>query len=88
MKYALFLYDAPGTWHGASTEQKHALHEEYHALAEFPGLIAHYRFQPPQTTTTVRVEDDQVVKSPGPLVDASETPPAWGAVEVRPMVAR
>ena len=73
MKYALFVYDAPGTWHGVSTEQKHALHGEYHALAELPGVIAHYRFRPPQTTTTIRVEEDKVMKSPGPLVDASET---------------
>lgn len=73
MKYALFVYDAPSSWHSVSTEQRHALHREYHGLAEFPGVIGHYRFRPPETTTTVRVEEDRVVKRPGPLVDASET---------------
>jgi len=73
VKYALFVYDAPCSWHSVPTEQRHALHGEYHALAELPGVFAHYRFRPPEATTTVRVEEDQVVKSQGPLVDASET---------------
>jgi hypothetical protein len=73
MKYALFVYDAPSSWHSVPSEQRHAFHGEYQALAEFPGVIGHYRFRPSETITTVRVEEDQVVKSPGPLVDRSET---------------
>jgi hypothetical protein len=73
VKYALFVYDAPRSWHSVLTEQRHALHSEYHALVELPGVFAHYRFRPPETTTTVRIEEDHVVKSQGPLVDTSET---------------
>lgn len=73
MKYALFIYDAPSTWHSVPGDRRHAVHGEYHALAELPGVFAHYRFRLPETTTTIRVEEDQVVKSQGPLVDASET---------------
>lgn len=72
MRYALFVYDTPSAWHGISTEQRHALHAEYHALAGFPGVIGHYRFRRPEKATTVCVEEDQVMKSPGPLLDAGE----------------
>jgi hypothetical protein len=34
-------------------------------------VIGHYRFRPPEASTTVRVEEGQVVTSPGPLVDTS-----------------
>ena len=72
MKYALFLYETPGSWHDLSTEQRRALHDEYHAVAASPGLIGHYRLRPPQRTTTVRVEEDQIVKTAGPLADRRE----------------
>jgi hypothetical protein len=72
MKYALLVYDAPSSWHGLSTAQKHALHGEYHALADSPGVIGHYRLRPPQMTTTVRVEDDQTVKAAGPIAETRE----------------
>ena len=69
MKYALFVYDAPSSWHGIPVEERHAAHGEYHTLAESPGVVGHYRFRPPEASTTVRVEEGQVVTSPGPLVD-------------------
>jgi hypothetical protein len=72
MKYALFVYDAPSSWHAMPVEKRHGAHGEYHALAESPGVIGHYRFRPPEASTTVRVEDDQVVRSPGPLHDTAE----------------
>ncbi len=72
MKYALFVYEVPGSWHDLSTEQKHALHDEYHAVAASPGVIGHYRLRPPQMTTTVRVQEEQIVKTAGPLADTRE----------------
>ena len=32
-------------------------------------MIGHYRFRPPEASTIVRVENDQVVRSPGPLLE-------------------
>ncbi len=72
MKYALLVYDVPSSWHSLSTAQKHALHGEYHAVAASPGVIGHYRLRPPQITTTVRVEEDQIVRTEGPLADTRE----------------
>jgi hypothetical protein len=73
MKYALLVYDVPTSWHGVSTEQRHALHDEYHAVAASPGILGHYRPGPPQKATTVRVEEDQIVKTEGPLADTRES---------------
>lgn len=64
MKYALLVYDVPDSWRSFTTEQKHALHGDYHAVSASPGVIAHFRLRP---TTTVRVEDDQIVTTEGPL---------------------
>lgn len=73
MKYALLVYDDPSSWHSLATEQRHAVHDEYHDVADFPGIIGHYRLRPPQNTTTVRVEEDQIVTTDGPLTDTRET---------------
>jgi hypothetical protein len=73
MKYALLVYDAPGSWHDLSKEQRHARHAKYHALSDLPGVIAHYRVRPPQHTTTVRIENDEVVTAEGPLAETRET---------------
>src|SRR5262245_46186196 len=72
MKYSLFVYEVPGSWHDLSHEEKAALHDDYHAVATFPGVVGHYRLRPPQTTTTVRVENDQIVKTAGPLANTYE----------------
>ena len=81
MKYALFVYEVPGSWHDLSTEQKHAAHDQYHTVAASPGVIAHYRLRPPQMTTTVRVEKDQIVKTAGPLPHARENLRAFYLLE-------
>jgi hypothetical protein len=73
MKYALLVYDVPSSWKSLSTEQKHAVHGEYHEVAASAGVIGHYRLRPPKMTTTVRVNEDQIVKTEGPLADTKET---------------
>ena len=72
MKYALLVYDDPGSWKNRSSEERHAIHREYHAVTESPEVIAHYRLLPPQMTTTLRVEERQTVMTEGPLTDTSE----------------
>jgi hypothetical protein len=41
-------------------------------LGGIPGIIGHYRLRPPTNTTTVRIEDDRIVKTEGPLSDTRE----------------
>jgi hypothetical protein len=72
MRYALLVYDVPSSWRSVPTEQRHALHDEYHELASLPGVIGHYRLRPSRMTTSVRVEEDQIVKTEGPIADTRE----------------
>ncbi len=65
MRYALLVYDDPSAWEKVSTQQKQALHDEYHAVAGSPGMIGHYRIRQPQMMETVRVDDDQTVTTEG-----------------------
>jgi hypothetical protein len=46
--------------------------EQYQDVTASPAVIGHYRLRPPQKTTTVRVENDQVIKTEGPLADTRE----------------
>lgn len=81
VNYALFVYNASGSWHDLSAEQKHGLHDQYHAVAASPGVVGHYRLRPPQTTTTVRVEEGQIVKTAGPLAETRENLRAFYLLE-------
>ena len=65
-------YSTGSSWQNLATEEKHALHDEYPDAGAFPGVIAHYRLRPPQMTTTVRVQEEQIVKTAGPLADTRE----------------
>ena len=72
MKYALLVYDGPNSWQSLSSEEKHAIHGEYHAVSDSPGIIGHYRLRPAQLTTTVRVEEGQTRTTEGPFADTRE----------------
>jgi len=72
VKYALFVYDLASSWDSLSEEEKHAVYGEYHAVSDSPEIVAHYRLQPPQKTTTVRVEEGQTLMAEGPLADTRE----------------
>jgi hypothetical protein len=70
MKYALLVYDDPDSWQSLSGEAKHAIHAEYYAVSDAPGIITHYRLR---QTTIVRVEEGQTRTTEGP-VTASRPP--------------
>jgi len=72
MKYALFVYDAPSSSQSLTSEQKHAIHGEYHAVAGSPGVFGHYRLRPPRRSTTVRVEGDRIMRTEGPIADTRD----------------
>jgi hypothetical protein len=45
---------------------------EYHAVAASPAVIGHYRLRPPEMTTTVRAEGDEIVRAPGPRGETAQ----------------
>lgn len=72
MKYALLVYDDPVSSRGLSTDEKRALHSAYHAVNSSPAVTNHYRLRPPRMVTTIRVEEDRILKAEGPLTDTGK----------------
>jgi hypothetical protein len=72
MRYAVLVYAAPESLRGLSSEDKRSLHGEHQPPPDSVSLVAHYRFRPPRTATTIRVDGDEVVTTEGPSADSSE----------------
>jgi hypothetical protein len=64
----------PGTdaWENLSEEEKGAVYGAYKALNETPGVTPGLGLQPPETATTVRVQDGKTLTTDGPFVEIKE----------------
>src|SRR6266516_6250149 len=71
MEYAVLVYVAPESLRGLSPEDKRSLHGQHKPPPGSVSLIAHFRFRPLRTATTIRVSGDEVVKTEGPSGDTS-----------------
>jgi hypothetical protein len=78
MKYMLLIHqgDAPtpqtDSWESLSDEEKGKVYAAYKALNETPGLTPGVQMQPPETATTVRVQDGKTLTTDGPFVEIKE----------------
>jgi hypothetical protein len=78
MKYMLLIHHGttpvPGTdpWESLSQEEQNAVYAAYQALNETPGLTPGVRMEPPETATTVRVQDGKTLTTDGPFVEIKE----------------
>ncbi len=72
MNYAVLVFVAPESLRGLASEDKRSLHGEHQAPPASVSLIAHYRFRPARTATTIRLNEEQIVKTEGPSADTSE----------------
>jgi len=78
MKYMLLIHQGttplPGTdaWDGLSKEEQGAVYGAYQAINETPGVESGVRMGPPETATTVRVQDGQTLTTDGPFVETKE----------------
>jgi hypothetical protein len=78
MKYMLLIHQGttptPGSdeWESLSEEEKGAVYGAYKALNETPGVTHGLRMQPPETATTVRVQDGRTLTTDGPFVEIKE----------------
>ena len=74
MKY-LMLINQPDArdWRNLSAEQQKEIAAGYQALVQTPGVTpAPARMQPPETATTVRVQDGKTLTTDGPFVEIKE----------------
>ena len=78
MKYMLLIHqgDTPTPpseeWERLSEEEKGAVYADYQTINETPGVTSGVHMQPPETATTVRVEDGRTLTTDGPFVAVKE----------------
>jgi hypothetical protein len=78
MKYMLLIHQGttplPGTdaWERLSDDERGAVFAGYQAVNETPGMTPGQQLQPPETATTVRVEDGRTLTTDGPFVEIKE----------------
>ena len=79
MRYMLLIHQGdtplPGSpeWDGLSADEQGAVYADYKALNETPGVTpADAQMQPPETATTVRVQDGKTLTTDGPFVEIKE----------------
>ena len=78
MKYMLLIHQGttplPGSdeWEALPDDEKGAVYAAYKAVNETPGLTPGEQMQPPETATTVRVQDGKTLTTDGPFVEIKE----------------
>jgi hypothetical protein len=79
MKYMLLIHQGttpvPGSpeWDNLSEDERNGVYAAYRAINETPGVTpADVRMQPPETATTVRVQDGRTLTTDGPFVETKE----------------
>lgn len=78
MKYMLLIHHGdtptPGAdgWEGLSQDEQKAVYSAYQALNETPGFTSGVRMQPPETATTVRVQDGKTLTIDDPFAELKE----------------
>jgi len=78
MKYMLLIHQGTTPtppseeWERLPDEEKQAVYAAYKAINETPGVSPGVRMQPPETATTVRVEDGRTLTTDGPFVETKE----------------
>ena len=74
MKYALLIY--PGRsregYERLPEDEQRAITGEYLALRQEAGVLGAEQLQPPESATTVRVEDGRTLTTDGPFADTKE----------------
>ena len=79
IKYMLLIHQGdtplPGSdaWEQLSDEDKGAVYAAYKALNETPGVSPGLQLQPPETATTVRVQDGRNLITDGPFAEIKES---------------
>jgi hypothetical protein len=78
MKYMLLIHQGStptppsAEWDRLPDEQKQEVYGAYRAINETPGVSPGIQMQPPETATTVRVEDGETLTTDGPFVETKE----------------
>ena len=79
MKYLMLIQqgdtptpNSPEDWARLSEEEQRQVYADYQAINQTPGVTPGVGMQPPETATTVRVEDGRTLTTDGPFVTVKE----------------
>jgi hypothetical protein len=79
MKYMLLIHQGetptprdPDAWARLSEEEQKGVFADYQAINETPGVTSGDQMQPPETATTVTVQDGKALTTDGPFVEMKE----------------
>lgn len=79
MKYILLIHQGtsptpldPEAWATLSEDEQQQVYADYGAVNATPGVTPGNGLQPPETATTVRVQDGQALITDGPFVETKE----------------
>ncbi|HVP01703.1 MAG TPA: YciI family protein [Solirubrobacteraceae bacterium] len=79
MRYMLLIHQGdaptpldPEAWASLSEEERRAVQDDYRAVSATAGVTPGLGLQPPETATTVRVQDGRTLTTDGPFVEAKE----------------
>ena len=80
MKYVLLIHQGdaptpykPEAWGRLSEDEQQAVYADYQAINQTPGVTPPASsWQPPETATTVRVQDGRTLTTDGPFVAVKE----------------
>ena len=79
MKYMLLIHQgeaptpySPDEWARLSEKEQNAVYADYQAINQTPGVRSGEQMQPPETATTVRVDDGRTLTTDGPFVAVKE----------------
>ena len=72
MRYALLIYDRPGTYDELPDDERDAVFGEYMAISQEDTTVGGAQLQPVETATTVRVADGDTLTTDGPFADTKE----------------
>jgi hypothetical protein len=78
MKYMLLIHQGStptppsDEWERLSEDEKGAVYGAYKAINETPGVTSGLQLAPPETATTVRVQDGKTLTTDGPFVEIKE----------------
>jgi hypothetical protein len=79
MKYMLLIRqpDDPEAWDKLSEDEQKQVAADYQAINQTPGVTPGERLKPPETATTVRVQDEKTLTTDGPFVSVKEALAGW-----------
>jgi hypothetical protein len=78
MKYMLLIHHGTAPtppseeWDRLPEDERKAIADAYQGIGKSPGVTPGLQMQPPETATTVRVEDGRTLTTDGPFVETKE----------------